>query len=415
MTATLTRPSTAPGDLATRPLRVLFVKDRFAWPRASGHDIHTYYLLEAMQRQGHETFLACFERPDRRAVECVADNGLFVMGEGVVPVPTAAEVPISFTTFQRKFAGYWGVSDEKIRWVEAVARHCDADAVAVVGLGVLPLLGACQKRLCVWYAADEWVWHHLSMVRPFRPSTWSEIKPAVVKGIYERAYRPILDRTWVVSPADRTAFRWLAGVKKVDLVHNGVDATYYCPAETAVVPNSCAFWGRLDFGPNVQATEWFCAKVWPLVRAKVPDATFTVLGFAPTKPVTDWHGRDGITVQANVPDIRPAVRSAAVVVMPFVSGGGVKNKLLEAAAMDKAIVGTGRVTNGLRGELPFARADRPADFANELIRLWADDATRQAMGTRAGQWVRQHHTWDASATVAVEGLRLANAEKRSGR
>lgn len=414
MTATLERTSratVASESTADRPWRVLFVKDRFAWPRASGHDIHTYYLLEAMQRQGHRVSLACFDRPDRRAVECVYDRDLYVLGDGVVPVPTAEGTPITFTKMQRKFQSYWGISEERIRWVEAVARHVDADAVAVVGLGCLPLLGSCQKRVCIWYAADEWVWHHLSQVRPFRPSTWAEIKPAIVKGIYERVYRPILDRTWVVSEADQSAFRWLAGIRKTDLVHNGVDATYYCPAEVEERPRSCVFWGRLDFGPNIQAVDWFCGNVWPLVRARLPDATFSILGFAPTDPVRAWHGKDGITVTANVPDVRPPVRESAVVVMPFVSGGGVKNKLLEAAAMGKAIVGTSRVTNGLRGQLPLATGDSPNAMAGEIVRLATDDRARRELGLAARDWVRTHQTWDASATVAIAGIRQAMREK----
>ena len=36
---------------------------------------------------------------------------------------------------------------------------------------------------------------------------------------------------------------------------------------------------------------------------------------------------------ANLPDLRAEVQRREIVVLPFVSGGGIKNKLLEAAAM----------------------------------------------------------------------------------
>jgi hypothetical protein len=54
VTSLATEPDHAPRPTTDdRPLRVLFVKDGFAWPRASGHDIHTYYLLKALSDAGH--------------------------------------------------------------------------------------------------------------------------------------------------------------------------------------------------------------------------------------------------------------------------------------------------------------------------------------------------------------------------
>jgi glycosyltransferase involved in cell wall biosynthesis len=414
VTSLATEPDHAPRPTTDdRPLRVLFVKDGFAWPRASGHDIHTYYLLKALSDAGHETALAVFKRPDPRAVEGVPDDELFVFGESSVPVPPAGQFPLKLTKLQEKFRGYWGTDADRVRWVAAVADRFAADAVVVVGLGVLPYLGACPERVCVWYAADEWAWHHLSFIRPFRPSSWSEFKPAFVKCVYERAFRPLLDRTWVVSEADKTAFRWFAGYTKTDLIHYGADTAFYAPGDEPQVPNSCAFWGRLDFEPNVQALEWFCGTIWPTIRSRVPDATFAIYGFQPTPPVSAFHGRDGITVTPNVPDIRPAVRKHPVVVLPFVSGGGVKNKLLEASGMAKAVVGTARVRNGLKGDLPFLEVKTPGQWADAVVGLWRDGAKRESLGRAARAWVCEHHTWAAAADEAAAGIRAALVEKRT--
>src|SRR5690606_11188209 len=111
----------------------------------------------------------------------------------------------------------------------------------------------------VWYAADEWVWHHLTQLRPGAPRTWGELRQAALKGAYERAHAGVVDRAWVVSETEARAMRWLAGMRTVDVLPNGVDASYYAPvAREREIPHSAIFWGRLDFGPNVQALEWFC-------------------------------------------------------------------------------------------------------------------------------------------------------------
>src|SRR5439155_9123833 len=100
----------------------------------------------------------------------------------------------------------------------------------------------------------------------------------------------------------------------------------------------------------------------------------------------------------------PEVRARAVAVLPFVSGGGIKNKLLEAAAMGLPVLATPRVTAGLGGSPPVAAAGSAAGFADELIRLWGDPAARARLGTACRAWVTEHHTWAAVAAKAAAGL-----------
>jgi polysaccharide biosynthesis protein PslH len=263
-----------------------------------------------------------------------------------------------------------------------------------------------ERARRVWYAADEWAWHHLSLVRPLRPSTWGNVRLAMIKALYERAYGPLLDRVWLVTEADRRAMRFVAGTDRLDVLPNGVDAEHFAPREQPQTERTCAFWGRLDFGPNVQALEWFCGRVWPAVRRAAPEARFTVYGFRPTDEVRALTGRDGIEMVPDLPDLRGEVARHPVVVLPFVSGGGIKNKLLEAAAMGKAVVCSPRACGGLRieGELPLRVARSAGDWVRELLELWADPAGRARLGAAARRWVVERHTWEAAARTALAGL-----------
>lgn len=409
-TAEDTRPVAVNPPRPSRTLRWLFVKERFAWPRASGHDVHTYGMMHALAEQGHAVSLCTRDRPDEAAVTGIPYASRYCLADGDPPLASSEAFPLRFTRLQAKFCSYWGVNPEHVRRVAAAAADCQADVVVVSGLSVLPYLGAIEGRATVWYAADEWVWHHLSMVRPHQPATWAELKPAAVKGVYERAYRRAIDRVWVVTDADARAFRWVAGTRGVDVLPNGVDADHYRPHDGPRAPNSCAFWGRLDFGPNVQALEWFCTRVWPEVRAAVPTATLRVFGFQPTDAVRRLTGRDGIELTADLPDLRAAVTGCQVAVLPFVSGGGIKNKLLEAAALGMPIVSTPRGCLGLSGTPPFAVHARPADWVATVTRLFADADLRQRQGAAAREWVTMSHTWAAAARSAVSGIRAAVGE-----
>ena len=405
MTSIADAPTLTPAAVGT-PRRWLFFKERFAWPRASGHDVHTFFLMKALVELGHTVSLATNVEPPAEAIAGTAFADRYVLDAPDTALPPTGTYPLLLSKSQEKFRSYWGVSEDRIRKLAAAADDCGADVVVASGLNVLPYLGAIgPDKTRVWYAADEWVWHHLSMVKVLKKSTWGEIKAGIVKGMYERAYRKFLDRVWVVTEADAKAFRWFAGMKQIDILPNGVDADHYAP-NPAIVPeaNSCVFWGRLDFGPNIQAAEWFARTVWPLVRAEVPDAKWHLYGFQPTDPILKMAGKNGITLTADLPDIRPAVLKAQVVVLPFVSGGGIKNKLLEAAAMGMPIVATARVKHGLNGSPPLAFAASPAAWVVNLVRLWADAEHRRKLGEDARAWVMREHTWIAAARTAAAGL-----------
>jgi polysaccharide biosynthesis protein PslH len=384
-------------------VRLLFFKEAFAWPRAKGHDVHCFYMIKALAELGHEVSLVTLTPPPPESIQ-----GLRL---AMCRVLRAAEnhdgeVPLPLTRLQERFRSYWGIEKALIQDVARAARECEADAVVAVGLSVLPYLAGVHGAKRVWYAADEWAWHHLSQVRPFSPSTWSEIRAGLIKGLYERVYAPLLDRVWVVTEADRRAMRWVAGARAIDVLPNGVDGDHYCPQDQPQGERSCVFWGRLDFGPNIQAVEWFCKRVWPAVRAAAPDARFTIYGFNPTAQVLAFANRDGVTIVGDLPDLRTEVDRHQVVVLPFVSGGGIKNKLLEAASLGKAIVCSPQACGGLRVPLtlPFLKVRKPAQWAQTLQALWADSERRQKLGLEARRWVLEHHTWQTAARDALAGL-----------
>ena len=249
------------------------------------------------------------------------------------------------------------------------------DAVVVVARHLLPLFAAVRGPLRVWYPADDPAWHHLTRLRLRERRTWGEARLAAVNALYERAFRPLFDRVWVVSRPDRTACRLLSG-RQVDLIPNGVDADHYAPGPGGDIPDSCVFWGRLDFGPNEDALAWFLADVWPGVRAAVPGARFDVFGFNPTDRVRRLAESGGASLHADLPDLRGEVRRRQAVVLPFVSGGGIKNKLLEAAAMGLPVVCTRWALSGTKGRRRWRVARTPREWADALARLWSDAAAR---------------------------------------
>jgi glycosyltransferase involved in cell wall biosynthesis len=393
-------------------MKILFYKPAFSWPRNSGHDVHTYHMMRALGDLGVSVSLAT-----DAASPAPALSGLSLSEEVHL---SSTELPGGAPDFYRtrieeRFRHFYGISPNHICRFAAIAKRGGYDAIVVSGLPVLPMLLAMSGPVRVWYAADEWVWHHYSQFRLWHFSTWSHLPEAAIKGIYERAFRRRIDAVWLVSQSDARAMRLVTGIRDVNVLPNGVDAEFYSQRAAHEKEGSAVFWGRLDFGPNIQALEWFSERVWPRVRERRPDAQLTIMGFNPAPGVFALQRFAGITILPNVGDIRPEIARHAVVVLPFVSGGGIKNKLLEAAAMGKAIVATERALGGLNGQAPVKVARTPVEWLNALEMLWDHAETRAQLGRLSRAWVMREHSWASVAQKALNTLedRVARQKNRS--
>ena len=399
-----------PFDQYIALMHFLFMKSSLVYPRRSGHDVHCYSMMRELAAMGHSISLITDAPVTAEAIQGVECKNRQTFDEyGSVD----RVVPLS--RMQQRFRSYWGVPERNITIVADAARRWSADVVVVVGLDVLPYLAGVESAIRIWYAADEWALHHLSQLFPTRPATWGEAKTALIKGLYERVYASRVDRVWVVSDRDARAVRWVMGTP-VDVAPNGVDFDHYRrPENTGTVqqPQSCVFWGRLDFGPNIDAIEWFCEHVWPEVRTDTPTAIFNVFGFSPTERVCTLADQHGFQLTADLPDIRTEITRNQVVVLPFVSGAGIKNKLLEAAALSMPIVASPRVIDGLQieGYNPLIVAKKPEQWRDALRSLWKDNVKRRQLGEHARQWVASEYSWRQATQKVLRPLRTKGVSK----
>src|SRR5262245_43214968 len=180
-------------------MRLLFVKPALVWPRTSGHDVYCYYMMKALAEEGAEVSLATIDETDPRAVEGIRLAHCRRLADSLPPGVSPKPLP----WLQERFRSFWGVSHAHIESMRALAAEWRADVIVAFGLNALPFLGGVDRTVRVWAMADEWVYHHLTLVKPLDRSTWRHVKAAAIKGLYERAYSPIVDRAWAVSDMDR--------------------------------------------------------------------------------------------------------------------------------------------------------------------------------------------------------------------
>ncbi|MGQ9458358.1 MAG: glycosyltransferase, partial [Anaerolineae bacterium] len=176
------------------------------------------------------------------------------------------------------------------------------------------------------------------------------------------------------------------------------------------------FTGKMDFRPNVDGVLWFWQEVWPLVRAKAPEAHFYVVGQRPHPRLAPLVEDPSVTVTGFVPDVRPYIANAAVYVIPLRIGGGTRLKVLEAMAMGKAIVSTSLGCEGfpLRSGEHLLMADTPGAFAEAVLILLEDAPKRKALGAVAQALAATQYDW-AALVPRLEEILWKAAQERNRR
>ncbi|MGE3174342.1 MAG: glycosyltransferase [Planctomycetota bacterium] len=216
----------------------------------------------------------------------------------------------------------------------------------------------------------------------------------------ERRLVRSFDRTVALSDRDAAALRLLAGVD-VAAVPSGIELRDSAEDLRAVVAPVIAFVGYFKHAPNVDAALWLVREILPLVRAAVPDARVRLIGREAPASVAALARPGEVEVAGFVPDLDAALQRAAVVALPLRAGGGLRGKLLEALAVQAAVVATPIAIEGVaaRHDQHCLVAADAAEFAAAIVRLLRDPDLRYRLGSSGRLLVRDRYSVGAAAAA----------------
>jgi len=112
--------------------------------------------------------------------------------------------------------------------------------------------------------------------------------------------------------------------------------------------NWLLFLGTLHYSPNIEGLKWFIESMYPAFKRENPDARLMVVGHSPTDEVKKMcKATEGVELYADVPDVKEYYRQCKAVVVPLLSGGGTRIKILEAALARRPVISTPLGADGL--------------------------------------------------------------------
>ena len=402
-------------------MNLLYLAHRIPFPPNKGDKIRSNALLQHLAAR-HRVFLGCFVDDDadfqyRPAVEAI------VAGSCLLPLPKRTKLTRAaggLLSGQSFTASVYG-SRALQRWVDRVLAEQAIDAAIVFSSSMAPYLmgrGIAKATLFDMVDVDSDKW------RQYAKTATPGLAQLYAREAYkllalERAAASAFALTYLVSPYEADSFAALApGARaRIRALSNGVDLDFFRPGgfptpfPAGVTP--IVMTGRMDYWPNVDGATWFAQTVMPLLKAKIANAHFYVVGAGAAKSLGALAGAD-VTVTGEVADMRPYIAHAAAAVAPLRIARGVQNKVLEAMAMAKPTVATtaaSRALNVQSGEHLYI-ADEPQAFA-EAVAMAALDAGRDRIAANGRDYVAQNHEWDNGA--GPSGYRSGNFAPRCAR
>lgn len=388
---------------------ILFLGHRIPYPPNKGDKIRSWNFLAHMAAH-HRVHLGCFiddpadwDHVDVLLDVCQETNFVRLPRSPVRPGNAGAllnGMPITIRHFRRA---------AMLRWVADICARRPIGTVFVFSSAMAQYLGehtaAAGMAVVDFVDVDSDKWRQYAE-RQSGPGSWIYRRESRALLAFERATAERTASSVFVSDNEASLFRSLAPetAGKVTAIPNGVDTAFFDPALAFDRPFAAGervlvFTGAMDYWANVDAVTWFAESVLPAVRRTLPDASFWIVGANPDPAVRKLADRPGVVVTGRVPDTRPYLAHAAVVVAPLRIARGTQNKVLEAMAMARPVVTTPAAAAGAQacvaGE-DLVVAETVEAWSDAIGSLLADGAAAAALGRQARRRVLASYGWQAS-------------------
>lgn len=216
---------------------------------------------------------------------------------------------------------------------------------------------------------------------------------------FEKKYYLLPRKTIFVSEVDAQFIRSLNRDIQVSWIPNGVDVGYFHPREESVEQNSMIFTGNLDYAPNADAALFLTEVLFPRLKEKIIGLTLYIVGNHPPKKLLKHHNGRDIIITGFVDDVRDYLAKAALFVSPLRYGSGMKNKILEAMAMEKAVIGSPVSLEGIRGlihrqNILIMDGLDSGQWVHTISKVLPDKDTLINIGKAARQLMVEQYAWD---------------------
>jgi sugar transferase (PEP-CTERM/EpsH1 system associated) len=379
-------------------MKILFLCHRFPYPPERGGKIRPFNMIRWLGAR-HEVTVASVAR-SAEELGCGKDLQKYchrVIPGLISPYRAWLQAVLCLFTSRPSSLGYFYVPKLK-EAVKNLVSEEEFDLIMVHCSSVAQYVPDSLGCRCImdFGDMDSEKWFQYARRRTFPFSIVYTVEGIKLRR-YEKALACRYGECVVISPGERKILDAYGLDVPVSVVPNGVDLDQFTDRENEYDPLSIVFVGRMDYFPNIDAVEYFCRHILPLIRRDLPEASFTIVGSDPVRSVRNLARLPGVSVTGYVPDVKPFLRRAAVSVAPLRIACGIQNKVLEAMAMQVPVVATTSAFEGIDAvaQEHLLVSDTPEEFSAQVLALMKDPQLCRRLSLAGRKRIEDCHTWPA--------------------
>jgi len=392
-------------------LKILILTHRVPFPQNGGYPIVVCNTIRGLVNLGHEVSLVSLnakrhlheseekdellEKINYRVYDIDASVSLF---DGILDI---------FSKSTSNIDRYYDENFEKL--LIRTVKNIQYDIIQFEGLFVATYVDAVRKNCTskLVYRAhniEYQIWEMMAQQKsdPFK-KFYLRLMARRIKR-YELQQINKFNAMVVFTPQDQSTIAHYGTTTPVEIVQMGVDLEHYHPDFSKTEFPSLFFLGSLDWMPNREGIEWFLKTFHNDFVNDDLRVRFYVAGNDIPEEFDDYDVMGKIFIQGEVDDGLEFVNSKSIMIVPLLSGGGMRVKIVEGMAMQKCIISTSLGAEGInyKNGVNILIANTRDEFFKAIKRCVADEDYIKAVGVNARKLIEQQHDVNKVTNILVE-------------
>lgn len=382
-------------------MKILIITHLAPFPQNSGYPIVVGNTIKGLINSGHQVSLYSLNPQKQKSHSTETDALIEQINYYCHNIDTSISLKHAvMSLFNRKLYTvdrYYNFEFERLLVKEVQAG--DYDIIQFEGLFVTPYLPAIRKftKAKLIYRAhhiEYLVWERLSKQKndPIKKLYLRMIAKRIKD--FELKQFDLFNAIAVFTNQDKETIQQHSSANTpVEILPVGLDLARYQPDYRKTEFPSLFFLGAMDWMPNREGIEWFLDNFATELTDGELRARFYVAGNDIPERFDDYEVVGKIFIHGEVDDALEFVNTKAIMIVPLLSGGGMRVKIVEGMAMQKCIISTSLGAEGINyqhGE-NILIANTPQEFHRAIKRCITDENYCKRIGLNARKLVEQQH------------------------
>lgn len=381
-------------------MRILILTHRVPFPQNGGYPIVVGNTIKGLVGLGHEVSLISLNIKKHTDKILEPDELLSKISYTEYDIDTRISMVEAFSNLFTKnpynIDKYYNAGFEKL--LIQNLKDKEYDIIQFEGLFVAPYLATIRKntKAKLIYRAhniEHQVWQRLAQQKSDPFKKWYLNLLARRVKTYELELLNKFDGIVVFTGQDKTSMQSFGAKIPLRVLPIGVDLSKYQPNPDKTEYPSLFFLGSLDWLPNREGIEWFLERFHKEIIDGDLKVKFYVAGNSIPEDFDEYEVPGKVFIQGEVDNALEFVNSKSIMIVPLLSGGGMRVKIVEGMAMQKCIISTTIGAEGINfvdGE-NIIIANNTNEFYEAMLRCITDEYYCRRIGRNARLLIEQQH------------------------